>query len=445
MSTAAVCVVISLTAGLEQDLRGISAIELRTDVYLRGYAECPQFPPTVFDGTGPFTGLSVGTGFCGGLVCDFTVNGGSGGAVSQLASTVWKLKVRGLGVDYTPGATARIRLNDPDGGTNGISSLGRSDEGADFFLVGTSWACDALCIDEYIGETGQPFPLPYPADLEVVLARSPGVDFEHFQDFGVVSLDGSAPPQVVSASVQGTWDYSGPSNEISSPYESGNRVLEPRGTGCAESVQLVSWVAGDGASYHAPLAVDPVQGSEALLRLRGYESPAGFESCSWDDIRQVSSAVLSIESPVELRSLLAVGGTLTLNGGAVSPTQFPLTLSPGTHTLLWTSPPGNDGSASIRIRAFDTVFAMRDCLNPGEPDACGILAGEVPDIDRNWLPDSCQRALGDLTLDGVIDSGDLAVVLSAWSSDDADADLNDDGIVAASDIMELLNRWGPLE
>lgn len=119
-------------------------------------------------------------------------------------------------------------------------------------------------------------------------------------------------------------------------------------------------------------------------------------------------------------------------------------LQVGQRVFDWTVP-GGQASALLHLRAFDTAFALQSCLGGGETNACRILESDAPDIDRNWLPDDCQRAMGDLTLNGIVDSGDLAMVLSAWNTIDPDADLNDDGIVAASDIMELLNRWGPLE
>ncbi len=50
--------------------------------------------------------------------------------------------------------------------------------------------------------------------------------------------------------------------------------------------------------------------------------------------------------------------------------------------------------------------------------------------------------LGDLTLDGVVDAADLAVLLGAWGSG-PEGDLDGDGQVGGSDLATLLGAWGP--
>jgi hypothetical protein len=53
---------------------------------------------------------------------------------------------------------------------------------------------------------------------------------------------------------------------------------------------------------------------------------------------------------------------------------------------------------------------------------------------------------GDLTGDGVVDGGDLLILLGAWGScsdpTDCPADLNGDGVVDGSDLLILLGNWG---
>jgi len=50
--------------------------------------------------------------------------------------------------------------------------------------------------------------------------------------------------------------------------------------------------------------------------------------------------------------------------------------------------------------------------------------------------------VGDLNNDGVVDGQDMAILLSRWGTNDADADLNDDGVVDAADITTLQSNWG---
>ncbi|TVQ32339.1 MAG: hypothetical protein EA376_06120 [Phycisphaeraceae bacterium] len=54
-----------------------------------------------------------------------------------------------------------------------------------------------------------------------------------------------------------------------------------------------------------------------------------------------------------------------------------------------------------------------------------------------------QVCIGDLTGNGAVGPGDLAILLADWGATDSPADLNGDGVVNAQDLGELLSRWGP--
>ncbi len=54
------------------------------------------------------------------------------------------------------------------------------------------------------------------------------------------------------------------------------------------------------------------------------------------------------------------------------------------------------------------------------------------------------RVHGDLDLDGVVGSADLAYLLSIWGVTNPPlGDLNNDGVVGASDLSIFLGNWGP--
>ena len=54
--------------------------------------------------------------------------------------------------------------------------------------------------------------------------------------------------------------------------------------------------------------------------------------------------------------------------------------------------------------------------------------------------DSCES---DLTEDGQVGGGDLALLLSVWGTADSDADLDGSGLVNGGDLAVMLNSWGP--
>jgi hypothetical protein len=51
--------------------------------------------------------------------------------------------------------------------------------------------------------------------------------------------------------------------------------------------------------------------------------------------------------------------------------------------------------------------------------------------------------IADLSGDGQVEGADMAMLLNAWGTANADADLSADGIVGGADLGLLLNAWGP--
>ncbi|MCZ6835736.1 MAG: hypothetical protein O7G85_08180 [Planctomycetota bacterium] len=79
-------------------------------------------------------------------------------------------------------------------------------------------------------------------------------------------------------------------------------------------------------------------------------------------------------------------------------------------------------------------------------DPCEILLGLEEDVDGDGLPDSAERALGDIDLSGVVDVFDLLAVLAQWGAcvDPCHADVNGDEVVDVNDLLILLAAWGPV-
>lgn len=83
-----------------------------------------------------------------------------------------------------------------------------------------------------------------------------------------------------------------------------------------------------------------------------------------------------------------------------------------------------------------------------------VVCGNLPtDLVGDWVDAGgntvCNPCLGDLTGDGLVDGGDLTVVLGFWGicADPVDclADLTGDGIVDGADLTMILGFWGPCD
>ena len=83
-----------------------------------------------------------------------------------------------------------------------------------------------------------------------------------------------------------------------------------------------------------------------------------------------------------------------------------------------------------------------DCDGNGIPDATDI-AGGAEDRDRDGRIDACERANGDMNLNGVVNQYDLFFVLGLWDSPMASwGDADGDGEVSGGDIAMVLLNFG---
>ena len=100
-----------------------------------------------------------------------------------------------------------------------------------------------------------------------------------------------------------------------------------------------------------------------------------------------------------------------------------------------------DMQGFLLAAARDGVDVTGDCDNDGTPDFVAIFNG-APDLDLNGVPDNCAPACpADLSRDGVVNGGDLAIMLNAWGT--AAADLDGNGVTGGADLAILLGAWGP--
>ena len=84
-----------------------------------------------------------------------------------------------------------------------------------------------------------------------------------------------------------------------------------------------------------------------------------------------------------------------------------------------------------------------DCDGNGLVDFGERLANPALDANDDYILDRC-NCNGDLDQNGMIDSGDLILMLNAWGSAAAPSagDLDGDGMVTGADVVMLLDKWG---
>ncbi len=113
---------------------------------------------------------------------------------------------------------------------------------------------------------------------------------------------------------------------------------------------------------------------------------------------------------------------------------------------------GSDWESRGPIRAGFAV-AVRDehaAIGSYRDVRTGIAVGDarmelhLKDIDGDGKADRCERRLGDLDLNGVVDGLDLTVLLASWGSSNVYADVDANGIVDGSDLAAVLAGWGAL-
>jgi hypothetical protein len=119
--------------------------------------------------------------------------------------------------------------------------------------------------------------------------------------------------------------------------------------------------------------------------------------------------------------------------------------SPGVMLISNCQISGNSaGGPSTNSGGLRVVGASGCCILTGGTSICGnsprnasgpfLIQGSATVCD----------CLADVTLDGVVNGGDLGVVLSAWgvASPNGAGDVNRDGFVDSSDLGQLLSAWG---
>ena len=330
---------------------------------------------------------------------------------------------------------------------------------------GESWSYTQWCAGEPNGGSGEPY---------VHLMRNGAA--QCWNDRENNAFGSGNPSYIIEWSADcngdGIVDY-GQCRDGSLPDYNGNNIPDccEAGTPCAVGSYPVQWRVEDGGNGH-------------WYAIRASGLPP-FSAGNWEALRALALAqggsLAQVETDAEnlfvLRVLdpIALGGEVWaylgathdgtsdcssatwrwLDGSALSYLNW----APGQPNCLYTNGVLDEPRLAIRSVSgawgdWSPVELTRggvewsaDCNNDGLVDYGQILTGQLADTNQNGVPDACEAdpCPGDITGNGIVNSTDLAVVLSAWGSDGQakfDADVDNSGVVDGADLAFVLAGWG---
>ncbi|MEI6273128.1 MAG: hypothetical protein WCQ03_06630, partial [Phycisphaerae bacterium] len=112
-----------------------------------------------------------------------------------------------------------------------------------------------------------------------------------------------------------------------------------------------------------------------------------------------------------------------------------------TSSKIWTFNSTFDGVTTDQP-AWTFAHGISDCNNNGILDNRDIANG-IADDDTDGHLDICEFAKGDLDLNGVLDSGDISIILLYMGEyDPLFGDLDGNGIIGTGDLSLILLNFG---
>ena len=258
------------------------------------------------------------------------------------------------------------------------------------------------------------------------------------------------------------------------PDYDGNNIPDccDRGEACVVGNYPVEWRVSDGGNGHLYSAVHPTpmpttyaSQDSYTASVGGYMATLSTENENLFAIRLLSGlpgeahgalfGLRRMSNPVGWR--FVDGQELTWNAWGTSSCPsgpYPNNVEGGelvaelykqTCGWIWDDTPPADFTNQPTLKLL--IEWSADCNNDGTVDYGQILRGELPDINHNGTPDTCE-CIGDIYVDGVINGADLGALLAYWGPTTNAAasiacDLNVDGVVNGSDLGILLAYWGP--
>jgi hypothetical protein len=380
-----------------------------------------------YNGDGPFEGLGAApspdlSGVCGIWGCDRASASASHGSIGAYMD-----QVNDAG---GAGASARIVYRCPGTGTVQmlIHSVYQGGSPIEIYRTDGSWSC-SFCAEK--------FPiLEIPAGGDVAIEASTVFDKGGSStiSFSLVPAEGDAEPFVVSASVAASAYCL-----VTTPQDFEEPQFDWFDTIDIPCGEAIDWGIGKGFAGLSYEQSAPAAGAAPWTSVLDFYATGTSNETCYD--QGIATARLELSAPIILSSLTPSGGTLRIDGTPTPPSAFPRTLATGQHTLEYVSNSIQWAVATLSILTSDDPDSLADCNGNGFIDGCEIFSRDVADADRDWVPDSCEHARGDLNLDDIVNAADLTILLAQWGAGASIADLNADGTVNAADLTVLLARW----
>ena len=223
-------------------------------------------------------------------------------------------------------------------------------------------------------------------------------------------------------------------------------VSQRTGTGWQNPARLAGFPANSGRAGSS-VAID---GTQIIIGAPG----AGLQSSlsasmafvfeqsgsQWQLIQTIYSA-----SPINGGKF---GSRVAIDGDALFVSSWATPQSSGSHEYFVRTGSGWENRGPIRAGFAVAVQGEYAAIGAYREARSEILVGDARmeihllDTDLDGKADRCERAHGDLNLNGDIDGLDLAILLAAWGTQNSIADIDLSGIVDGSDLTSLLASWG---
>ncbi len=242
-------------------------------------------------------------------------------------------------------------------------------------------------------------------------------------------------------------------------------VLVTAAGGTATSAGAFTYVAAPTITTVSP-ASGPIGGGTSIV-INGTNLSGAAVTVGGSAATVISTSASSLTATTPAGTLGAKAVVVSTAGGtATKPNAFTYTASltggPGSMpsiggpgALGGPSGPPDPGADPLPITLERCIALIQQSTAPApecDGTACEPLQSvavdpvtdgpQGPDLDGNGVPDLCQLRCGDLDLNGRVDAGDVAIMLSLMGEQSTlgIGDFDGDGTIGETDLVELLGR-----